>query len=111
MSIQSIIGGQALALNTGLCVPPIFQRDVGLGPLLACALGLSNAEGTSHQQDAVDGLPRRHRGRTRVSGTNRLESSVFPRFGTPRAVANTPFSIIRHTAVYSVASRDGSSAS
>ena len=64
MSIQSIIGGQALALNTGLCVPPIFQRDVGLGPLLACALGLSNAEGTSHQQDAVDGLPRRHRYRT-----------------------------------------------
>ena len=63
MSIQSIIGGQALALNTGLCVPPIFQRDVGLGPLLACALGLSNAEGTSHQQDAGrsvrDGLPRR----------------------------------------------------
>ena len=64
MSIQSIIGGQALALNTGLCVPPIFQRDVGLRPLLATALGLDDAERSSHQQDAVDGLPRRHRYRT-----------------------------------------------
>ena len=77
MSIQSIIGGQALALNVLSMIPPIFQRDVGLRPLLAHTLRLAKAESMSHQQDAVDGLPRRHRGRTRVSGTNRLESSVF----------------------------------
>ena len=62
--IQSIIGGQALALNVLSMIPPIFQRDVGLRPLLATALGLDDAERSSHQQDAVDGLPRRHRGRT-----------------------------------------------
>ena len=64
MSIQSIIGGQAPALNVLSMIPPIFQRDVGLRPLLATALGLDDAERSSHQQDAVDGLPRRHRYRT-----------------------------------------------
>ena len=64
MSIQSIIGGQALALNVVRRIPPIFQRDVRLRPLLDSALRNGDAERTVHQQDAVDGLPRRHRGRT-----------------------------------------------
>ena len=64
MSIQSIIGGQAPALNVLRRIPPIFQRDVGLRPLLDSALRNGDAERTVHQQDAVDGLPRRHRGRT-----------------------------------------------
>ena len=45
-------------------IPPILQRDVGLRPLLDSALRNGDAERTVHQQDAVDGLPRRHRGRT-----------------------------------------------
>ncbi len=64
MSIQSIIGGQARALNVLSMIPPILQRDVGLRPLLDSALRNGDAERTVHQQDAVDGLPRRHRGRT-----------------------------------------------
>jgi len=59
MSIQSIIGGQALALNVLRRIPPIFQRDVRLRPLLDSALRNGDAERTVHQQDAVDGLPRR----------------------------------------------------
>ena len=64
MSIQSIIGGQAPALNVLSMIPPIFQRDVGSRPLLATALDLGDAERRSYLWDAVDGLPRRHRGRT-----------------------------------------------
>ena len=64
MSIQSIIGGQARALKVLSMIPPILQRDVGLRPLLDSALRNGDAERTVHQQDAVDGLPRRHRGRT-----------------------------------------------
>ena len=70
MSIQSIIGGQARALNVLSMIPPILQRDVGLSFDLdrswtvVSALRIGDAERTVHQQDAVDGLPRRHRGRT-----------------------------------------------
>lgn len=45
-------------------IPLSFLRDVGLQPLLDSALRNGHAERTVHQQDAVDGLPRRHRGRT-----------------------------------------------
>ena len=45
-------------------IPLSFLRDVGLRPLLDSALRNGYAERTVHQQDAVDGLPRRHRGRT-----------------------------------------------
>ena len=44
--------------------------------LLACSLGLSDAEGTRHLWDAVDGLPRRSRYRTAELG--RIDA--FPQF-------------------------------
>ena len=61
---HSIHHRRASACAKRLEKDPSFQRDVGLRPLLATALGLDDAERSSHQQDAVDGLPRRHRGRT-----------------------------------------------
>ena len=91
MSTQSIIGGQALALNVVRRIPPIFQRDFGSRPLLATALDLGDAERSSHQQDAVDGLPRRHRYRTACLtriGPNRefLSDSDFLRVEHARSV-------------------------
>ena len=67
MIIQFIIGVQAPALNVLSLlrmIPLIFQRDFDLRPLLDSALRIANAERTDHEQDAVDGLPRRHRDRT-----------------------------------------------
>ena len=85
MSIQSIIGGQALALNVLRRIPPIFQRDVRLRPLLDSALRNGDAERTVHQQDAVDGLPRRHRGRTACLRKSGLDSQTYTtyRWTTP----------------------------
>ena len=87
MSIQSIIGGQAPALNVLSMIPPIFQRDVGLRPLLAHTLRLAKAESMSHQQDAVDGLPRRHRGRTACLGRIGSFSQILTSYvwNAPRA--------------------------
>ena len=94
MSIQSIIGGQALALNVLRMIPPIFQRDVGLRPLLAHTLRLAKAESMSHQQDAVDGLPRRHRGRTACLGRIGSFSQILTSY-----VWNTPGARLRARAI------------
>jgi len=53
----------ACSLNVGF-VPPALQRVSSLRPLLACVLGLSDAEDTRHHQHALDGLSRWHWYRT-----------------------------------------------
>ena len=57
----------ACSLDVGL-VPAALQRVVGLRPLLDSALRNGDAERTVHHQHALDGLPRRHRGRTACLG-------------------------------------------
>ena len=78
MSIQSIISEQAPALNVLRRIPPNLQRDVGLRPLPAHTLRLAKAESMSHLWDAVDGLPRRHRGRTAYLRRIVSFSAFFP---------------------------------
>ena len=79
----------ACSLDVGF-VPPALQRVSSLRPLLACVLGLSDAEDTRHHQHALDGLSRWHWYRTaelrRIRETNRCFFSVHSHLRLDHAV-------------------------
>ena len=71
-------------------IPLSFLRDVGLRPLLDSALRNGYAERTVHQQDAVDGLPRRHRGRTACLRKSGLDSQTYTTYRWTTPLRTTP---------------------